>query len=121
MRLFHREKEAGPTTRHPAKQDLDSSLRGYQGLRYVCTIEMTFTARPLVSNSGSAVVPPPTTRLPSPQMHPASNSNGSHRGSLVAFDAADFSAASSPFGVPLAMNHSRFPGYTLDTYEERSL
>ncbi|KAK7998518.1 hypothetical protein PG991_014997 [Apiospora marii] len=68
-----------------------------------------------------SVVPPPTRRLPSPQMHPASNSNGSHRDSLVTFDTADFSAASSPFGVPLAIDHSRFPGYTLDTYEERSL
>ncbi|KAK8086465.1 hypothetical protein PG994_001439 [Apiospora phragmitis] len=67
----------------------------------------------------TTVVPAPTTRLPSPQMHPTSN--GSHRDSLVTFDAAEFSAASSPFGVPLAMDHSRFPGYTLDTYEERSL
>ncbi|KAK8039634.1 hypothetical protein PG993_008045 [Apiospora rasikravindrae] len=48
-------------------------------------------------------------------------SNGSHRNSLATFDAAEFSAASSPFGVPLAMDHSRFPGYTIDTYEERSL
>ncbi|KAK8093971.1 hypothetical protein PG997_000656 [Apiospora hydei] len=60
-----------------------------------------------------------TTRLPSPQMQP--NSNGNHRNSMVTFDAAEFSAASSPFGVPLAMDHSRFPGYTIETYEERIL
>ncbi|KAK7978098.1 hypothetical protein PG996_004144 [Apiospora saccharicola] len=117
LRLFYREEEAGPTTWRPAKQDLDSPFRGYQDLRYVCIIydpPSSLTVR-------SAVVPPSTTRLPSPQMHPASNGNGSHRDSLVTFDAADFSAASSPFGVPLAVDHSRFPGYTLDTYEERSL
>lgn len=84
-------------------------------------LHMKATSSTVVSNNGTAVVPPSTTRLPSPQMHPASNSNGSHRDSLVAFDTADFSAASPPFGVPLVMDHSRFPGYTLNTCEERSL
>ncbi|KAK6844476.1 NAD(P)-binding protein [Apiospora arundinis] len=65
------------------------------------------------------VIPATTTQLPSPQLHPATN--GGSRDSIVAFNAADFSNASSPFGVALSMDHSRFPGYTLDTFEERSL